>query len=183
MENHLLSYFGCFRKLIFFRGIPFRSVPFRVTEWTLPRHSESHGMSTLFRGITKTVPSLFRGIFSEQNFDGNPNLSCPVRNGCPIIAILFRLSCRGCRVVLDLDWLSCPVMAFIWYVYVLLWLCWLCQGIPRNETLNLTNSVFRGNNNKFVLLLPRHFYPVQENQKSFFTLPSRIVFVTGVVNH
>jgi hypothetical protein len=29
-------------------------------------------MSTLFRGITKTVPSLFRGIFSEQNFDGNP---------------------------------------------------------------------------------------------------------------
>jgi hypothetical protein len=29
-------------------------------------------MSTFFRGITKTVPSLFRGIFSEQNFDGNP---------------------------------------------------------------------------------------------------------------
>jgi hypothetical protein len=29
-------------------------------------------MSTLFRGITKTVPSLFRGIFSERNFDGNP---------------------------------------------------------------------------------------------------------------
>ncbi len=50
----------------------FGSVPFRVTEWTLPKYSESHGMSTLFRGITKTVPSLFRGIFSERNFDGNP---------------------------------------------------------------------------------------------------------------
>jgi hypothetical protein len=36
-------------------------------------HSEPHGMSTLFRGITKTVPSLFRGIFSERNSDGNFN--------------------------------------------------------------------------------------------------------------
>ena len=26
-----------------------------------------------FHGITKTVPSLFHGIFSERNFDGNPN--------------------------------------------------------------------------------------------------------------
>jgi hypothetical protein len=30
-------------------------------------------MSTFFRGITKTVPSLFGGIFSERNFDGNPS--------------------------------------------------------------------------------------------------------------
>jgi hypothetical protein len=30
-------------------------------------------MSTLFREMTKTVPSLFRGIFSERNFDGNPS--------------------------------------------------------------------------------------------------------------
>ncbi len=39
------------------------SVPFQVMEWTLPKYSESHGMSTLFHGITKTVLSLFRGIF------------------------------------------------------------------------------------------------------------------------
>ncbi len=40
-------------------------------EWTLLKYSESHGMSSLFLRITKTVPSLFRGIFSERNFDGN----------------------------------------------------------------------------------------------------------------
>jgi hypothetical protein len=42
---------------------------------TLLRHSELHGMHTLFRGITKNVPSQFRGIFSERNFDGNPTPS------------------------------------------------------------------------------------------------------------
>jgi hypothetical protein len=31
----------------------------------------------LFRGITKTVPSLFRGFFSELNFDGNPRQMSP----------------------------------------------------------------------------------------------------------
>jgi hypothetical protein len=36
-------------------------------------NTEFRGMSTFFRGITKTVPSLFRGIFSERNFDGNPS--------------------------------------------------------------------------------------------------------------
>jgi hypothetical protein len=51
---------------IFFRGIPFRSVPFRASELALPRNSECLGMSTFFRGITETVPSLFRGIFSER---------------------------------------------------------------------------------------------------------------------
>jgi hypothetical protein len=51
-------------------------VSFRVMEWTLPKYSESHGMSSLFRGITKTVPSQFRGIFSERNFDGNPISDC-----------------------------------------------------------------------------------------------------------
>ncbi len=43
-----------FRQTSFFRGIP--SVPFRTS-----RHTE-------FRGITKTVPSLFCGICSERNF-------------------------------------------------------------------------------------------------------------------
>jgi hypothetical protein len=53
-----------------FRRIPFPSVSFRVTEWTLPNNSASHGMSTLFCGITKNFPSLFHRIFSERNFDG-----------------------------------------------------------------------------------------------------------------
>jgi hypothetical protein len=54
---------------------PQNSVPFCFFPsygMTVPRHSESNGISTLFCGITKTVPSLFRGIFSERNFDGNP---------------------------------------------------------------------------------------------------------------
>jgi hypothetical protein len=55
---------------LFFRGIP--SDLFRTSEWVIPRHTEFREISTFFRGITKTVPSLFRGICSERNFDGNP---------------------------------------------------------------------------------------------------------------
>jgi hypothetical protein len=33
----------------------------------LPRNSECLGMSTFFRGITETIPSLFRGIISERS--------------------------------------------------------------------------------------------------------------------
>jgi hypothetical protein len=62
-------------KTIFFRGIPFRSVPFRASELALPRNSECLGMSTFFRGITETIPSLFRGIFSERNSVPNPKLT------------------------------------------------------------------------------------------------------------
>ncbi len=62
-----------FCETIFFRGIPFRSVPFRASELALPRNSECLGMSTFFRGITETVPSLFRGIFSERNSVPNPS--------------------------------------------------------------------------------------------------------------
>jgi hypothetical protein len=58
---------------IFFRGIPFRSVPFRASELALPRNSECLGMGIFFRGITETVPSLFRGIFSERNSVPNPS--------------------------------------------------------------------------------------------------------------
>ncbi len=61
----MLSYSGCFAKLIF--SAEYRSVPFRASELAFPRKSECLGMSTFFRGITETVPSLFRGIFSEQN--------------------------------------------------------------------------------------------------------------------
>jgi hypothetical protein len=57
---------------IFFCGIPFRSVPFRASELALPRNSECLGMGIFFRGITETVPSLFRRIFSERNSVTNP---------------------------------------------------------------------------------------------------------------
>jgi hypothetical protein len=72
-QHHFVNLFCCcFVKLFFFRGIPFRSVPFRASESALPRNSECLGMSALFRGITETVPSLFRGIFSERNSVSNP---------------------------------------------------------------------------------------------------------------
>ncbi len=49
---------GCFVKLIFFRG---NSLPFRASELAFPLSLEGLGMSTFFRGITETIPSLFRG--------------------------------------------------------------------------------------------------------------------------
>ncbi len=52
-----------------------------LEEKKLQKYSESHGISTLFWGITKTVPSLFREIFSERNFNGNPNLYILVKTG------------------------------------------------------------------------------------------------------
>jgi hypothetical protein len=57
---------GCasFVKLYFFAE--FLSFLFRASELALPRNSECLGMSTFFRGITETVPSLFRGIFSDE---------------------------------------------------------------------------------------------------------------------
>ncbi len=60
-QHHFVNLFCChFVKLFFFCGIPFRSVLFRASELALPRNSECLGMSAFFRGITKTVPSLFR---------------------------------------------------------------------------------------------------------------------------
>ncbi len=58
-----------------FRGTPFCSILFRIAKLTFPRHSASHGKSTLFRGITKAIPSLFRGIFSKRICDCNPSLA------------------------------------------------------------------------------------------------------------
>jgi hypothetical protein len=68
-----MTFVSCFVKLHYFRGIPFRSVRFRTTKLTLSMNTEFRRMSTFFRGITETVPCLFRGFFSERNFDGNPN--------------------------------------------------------------------------------------------------------------
>jgi hypothetical protein len=78
-----------FRKTNFFRGIPFRSVPFRAPELVLPRNSECLGMSAFFRGITETVPSLFRGIFSERNSVPNPSLTSVYRTSPPDLAGLY----------------------------------------------------------------------------------------------
>jgi hypothetical protein len=70
--KNFVKLFWLFCKTIFFCGIPFRSVPFRASELDLPRNSECLGMSPFFRGITETIPSLFRGIFSERNSVPNP---------------------------------------------------------------------------------------------------------------
>jgi hypothetical protein len=83
LTNHYVKLFWLFCKTYFFRGIPFRSIPFRSSELALPRKSECLGMSTFFRGITETIPSLFRGIFSERNSVPNPSPVHPsVRPSC-----------------------------------------------------------------------------------------------------
>jgi hypothetical protein len=43
-------------------------------------------MSTFFRGITETVPSLFRGIFSERNSVPNPSAFVPTVSGITAVA-------------------------------------------------------------------------------------------------
>jgi hypothetical protein len=76
------KYFFCFyvvyfAKLnLFAEFVPFLSEPFDA-------RTEMHGINRnehffprnehFFRGITETIPSLFRGFFSERNFDGIPN--------------------------------------------------------------------------------------------------------------
>ncbi len=66
-------------KTSFFRRT---SVSFQASELALPRNSECLGMSTFFRGITETVPSLFRGIFSERNSVPNPIIQLRWRQCC-----------------------------------------------------------------------------------------------------
>jgi hypothetical protein len=68
-----MTFVSCFIELYYFLWIPFRSVLFQTTKLNLSINTEFHGMSTFFRGITKTVPSLFCRIFTVQNFDGNPS--------------------------------------------------------------------------------------------------------------
>jgi hypothetical protein len=60
---------------IIFFSTEFYSVPFQASELALPRNSECLGMSTLFRGITESVPSLFRVIFLDPNSVPNPMYS------------------------------------------------------------------------------------------------------------
>ncbi len=56
-----------FRENSLFCGIQFSFIPHCEID-----SSETIELSILFHGITKTVPSLFRGIFLEQNFYANP---------------------------------------------------------------------------------------------------------------
>ncbi len=62
------SIFRLFRSNSFFRRILFRSVP----SFGMDSFAEL-GMSTFFHGITESVPSLFRGNFSERNSVPNPS--------------------------------------------------------------------------------------------------------------
>ena len=71
-KSLLITVLPCLQQESYFL---FRSVPFRASELALPRNSECLGMSTLFRGITESVPSLYRGIFLERNSFPNPMYS------------------------------------------------------------------------------------------------------------
>jgi len=56
-------------------------------------------MSTFFRGITETIPSLFRGIFSERNSVPNPPPPPPWKGGNPGARkyVTERKSARGTK--------------------------------------------------------------------------------------
>ncbi len=65
--NYFVELFWLFLKTNFLRVLRFHSIPsFGIDS------SVNLGMCTFFRGITETVPSLFRGIFSERNSVANP---------------------------------------------------------------------------------------------------------------
>jgi hypothetical protein len=72
--NHFFGYSG----KLFFRGIPFRS---ELRNGLFRGIHNSVGMSTFFRGITESVPRLFRGIFSERNSVASPNFEVLNGNG------------------------------------------------------------------------------------------------------
>jgi hypothetical protein len=63
-----VRYFRCIVK----NKISRNSVPFRAFQLTLQWTSQCLGMTTFFRRITEMVPSIFSGIFSEQNTVPNP---------------------------------------------------------------------------------------------------------------
>jgi hypothetical protein len=66
-RDHLLSYLRCL--VFFYLVILFRS-ELRNGLFRGPRNNL--GMSNFFRGITESIPSLFRGIFSERYSVANP---------------------------------------------------------------------------------------------------------------
>ncbi len=97
----MLKIFWLFCESYFF---PQNSIPFRASELALPRNSECSGISTFFRGITETIPSLFRGICSERNSVPNPTCSvCPLSElgppisspACECVPLLPKPSCDG----------------------------------------------------------------------------------------
>jgi hypothetical protein len=83
MKDHFVDLPWLFCKTNFFPLILFRS-ELRNGLFRVPRNAL--GMSTFFRGITESIPSLFRGIFSERNSVANPTPDwmgtgqlCPLR--------------------------------------------------------------------------------------------------------
>ncbi len=88
------------------------SVPFRASEWTLPYL----GMSTFFRGITETVPSL--EYFADY-----------FRNGIPLPTLVFTLSriLRRMRALL--------VLLSLW--------CTCCHAHPQKERDQARNGIFK----------------------------------------
>jgi hypothetical protein len=76
VKSHFVQYLDCSVELHFF--VEIYSVPFRGSELALLRNSECLRVSTFLRKITETVPSIFHGIFSEQNFVSNPYTVCPL---------------------------------------------------------------------------------------------------------
>ncbi len=97
LTNHYGELFWLFCKTYFFLGIPFRFIPFRTSELALPRKSECLGMNTFFRGITETIPSLFRGIFSERNSGPNPRMVAQ-ENLFELIDLRLRHPPTGCEL-------------------------------------------------------------------------------------
>ncbi len=63
-KSFCYCYVGCSVKSQFY--VEFHSVLFWTSEWAIPRHMEFRESSTFFRGITRTVPSLFQGIFRNM---------------------------------------------------------------------------------------------------------------------
>ncbi len=70
-EKFIAPLFWLLCKTYNFHGIPFLS-ELRYCLFRGTRKSECLGMGLFFRGITETVPSLFRWIFSVRNSVPNP---------------------------------------------------------------------------------------------------------------
>ncbi len=80
--------FWLFRKTIF----PRNSVPFRseLRNGLFRGIRNSVGMSTFFRGITESIPRLFRGIFSERNSVANPSTNQPQRSETLFLTLKYQ---------------------------------------------------------------------------------------------
>jgi hypothetical protein len=69
----------------------FRTVSFRVTEWTLPKYLESHGMSSLFRRIKKNCSESIPRNFFGTKFRWQPYLQAAVQGTVSQICGLLKM--------------------------------------------------------------------------------------------